>query len=61
MHPRVPIREVRMVFSPSNQSQFSDAEYGLFRQFLEKSCGILLGDNKNYLIVKEEDILAIID
>lgn len=39
-----------MVFSPPNQSQFSDAEYGLFRQFLEKSCGILLGDNKNYLI-----------
>ena len=39
-----------MVFSASNQSQFSDAEYGSFRSFLEKSCGILLGDNKNYLI-----------
>ncbi|HVL01176.1 MAG TPA: protein-glutamate O-methyltransferase CheR [Dongiaceae bacterium] len=39
-----------MVFSPSNQSQFSDAEYRNFRQFLEKSCGILLGDNKQYLV-----------
>lgn len=39
-----------MVFSASNQSQFSESEYVLFRQFLERSCGILLGDNKNYLI-----------
>lgn len=39
-----------MVFSAPNSSQFTDAEYGSFRQFLEKSCGILLGDNKNYLI-----------
>ena len=39
-----------MVFSTSNQSQFSESEYVLFRQFLERSCGILLGDNKNYLI-----------
>lgn len=39
-----------MVFSASYQSQFSESEYALFRQFLERSCGILLGDNKNYLI-----------
>lgn len=40
-----------MVFSSSGQpSQFSEAEYAQFRLFLEKSCGIMLGDNKNYLI-----------
>jgi len=39
-----------MVFSNLNQSQFTESEYVLFRQFLERSCGILLGDNKNYLI-----------
>ncbi len=39
-----------MVFSATNQSQFSAAEYAQFRTFLERSCGILLGDNKNYLI-----------
>lgn len=38
------------MFSPSNQSLFSDNEYAQFRQFLERTCGILLGDNKNYLI-----------
>lgn len=39
-----------MVFSPSSQSRFKDAEYVRFRTFLERSCGILLGENKNYLI-----------
>lgn len=39
-----------MVFSSANQSLFGDNEYAQFRQFLERSCGILLGDNKNYLI-----------
>lgn len=39
-----------MVFSSANQSQFGDNEYAQFRQFLERNCGILLGDNKNYLI-----------
>lgn len=39
-----------MVFKGNQASKFSDQEYRDFRDFLEKSCGILLGDNKNYLI-----------
>ena len=57
-----------MVFSASNQSQFSDGDYAQFRQFLEKSCGILLGDNKNYLIdsrlrklLKDNEINSLIE
>lgn len=57
-----------MVFSAPNQSQFSDSEYAQFRQFLERSCGIMLGDNKNYLIdsrlrniLKDNDIKSLAD
>lgn len=39
-----------MTFPSSSQSSFSNDDYAGFRQFLERSCGILLGDNKNYLI-----------
>jgi len=27
-----------------------EAEYDIFRQFLENACGIILGDNKQYLV-----------
>jgi chemotaxis protein methyltransferase CheR len=39
-----------MVFDSSNKARFSDTEYDTFRKFLEQSCGILLGENKHYLI-----------
>ncbi len=39
-----------MVFDSSGKSRFADADYEVFRRFLEQSCGILLGENKNYLI-----------
>ncbi|MAR92464.1 MAG: chemotaxis protein [Pseudomonadales bacterium] len=39
-----------MVFPSQDKSRFAETEYARFRQFLEASCGILLGDNKNYLI-----------
>lgn len=45
-----------MVFSASQQvvsladGTFSPQEYEEFRVFLEKACGIVLGDNKHYLI-----------
>ncbi|OUS29707.1 chemotaxis protein [Gammaproteobacteria bacterium 45_16_T64] len=39
-----------MVFKANQASKFNEHEYRDFRSFLEKSCGILLGDNKNYLI-----------
>ena len=39
-----------MVFDNSNKARFSDTEYDTFRKFLEQSCGILLGENKHYLI-----------
>lgn len=39
-----------MTFPSSSQSSFSNDDYAGFRQFLERNCGILLGDNKNYLI-----------
>ena len=39
-----------MVFSSRDNSRFGDGEYLLFRQYLESACGIMLGDNKNYLI-----------
>lgn len=39
-----------MVFSSSSSSQFSEEDYACFRQYLENACGILLGDNKQYLI-----------
>ena len=39
-----------MVFPTRDNSRFDEGEYAQFRQYLEKACGILLGDNKNYLI-----------
>ncbi|RLT92589.1 CheR family methyltransferase [Ketobacter sp.] len=39
-----------MVFPNRDNSRFEQGEYAQFRQYLEKACGILLGDNKNYLI-----------
>tara|TARA_R110002167_G_scaffold31464_23_gene103324 strand:- start:2163 stop:2999 length:837 start_codon:yes stop_codon:yes gene_type:complete len=33
-----------------SENQFSDQNYRLFSQFLEKSSGIVLGDNKQYLV-----------
>lgn len=39
-----------MVFTQSNRSHFDDSDYALFREYLERACGIMLGDNKNYLI-----------
>lgn len=38
------------MFDTSGKSRFTDADYEVFRRFLEQSCGILLGENKNYLI-----------
>lgn len=38
------------MFDSSGKSRFADADYEVFRRFLEHSCGILLGENKNYLI-----------
>lgn len=39
-----------MVFTNSSDSKHSAEEYAQFRSFLERNCGILLGENKNYLI-----------
>jgi chemotaxis protein methyltransferase CheR len=39
-----------MVFPSRDNSRFDDGEYLQFRQYLETACGIMLGDNKNYLI-----------
>lgn len=39
-----------MVFPSGDNSRFDEGEYAQFRLYLEKACGILLGDNKNYLI-----------
>ncbi|AUM11655.1 CheR family methyltransferase [Ketobacter alkanivorans] len=39
-----------MVFPSRDNSRFAEGDYAQFRQYLEKACGILLGDNKNYLI-----------
>jgi len=39
-----------MVFKTGPASAYSDSEYRSFRDFLEKNCGIVLGENKNYLI-----------
>lgn len=39
-----------MVFPSRDNSRFGDGEYLQFRQYLETACGIMLGDNKNYLI-----------
>lgn len=39
-----------MVFNSSSDSRFTESEYARFRSFLERNCGILLGENKNYLI-----------
>jgi chemotaxis protein methyltransferase CheR len=36
--------------SQVSENQFSDQNYRLFSQFLEKSSGIVLGDNKQYLV-----------
>lgn len=32
------------------KNQFSDADYQAFRTFLAQACGIVLGDNKQYLV-----------
>ena len=34
----------------STDQVISKEQYDTFRDFLEKSCGILLGDNKHYLV-----------
>lgn len=39
-----------MMYSGKDQSDFGSSDYALFREFLERACGIVLGDNKNYLI-----------
>ena len=39
-----------MVFNSTSASKHTHDEYVQFRSFLERNCGILLGDNKNYLI-----------
>lgn len=39
-----------MVLSTSGVPGFSEADYTQFRQFLERNCGIVLGENKHYLI-----------
>ncbi len=52
----------------TNASRFSNDEYALFRQFLESACGILLGENKHYLIdsrlrklMKENNVSSLTD
>lgn len=35
---------------PFQSASIADEHYQEFRQFLEKSCGIVLGDNKQYLV-----------
>lgn len=34
----------------SEQQQFSNEDYQVFRVFLDQACGIVLGDNKQYLV-----------
>lgn len=55
-----------MAFPQSDKSQHADGDYALFRNYLEKACGIMLGDNKNYLIdsrlrkiIKENDFQSL--
>jgi chemotaxis protein methyltransferase CheR len=36
--------------SAGNGARVTPADYQKFREFLEKACGILLGDNKQYLV-----------
>lgn len=36
--------------SSRSSSQVSSADYQQFREFLERACGILLGENKQYLV-----------
>ena len=57
-----------MAFSQNNNSLHKEADYALFRNYLEKACGILLGDNKNYLIdsrlrkiLRDNDIQSLAD
>jgi chemotaxis protein methyltransferase CheR len=57
-----------MVFPSKDQSKYGDSDYAQFRQYLEKACGIMLGDNKNYLIdsrlrklLKDRDIASLVD
>lgn len=33
------------------ERDISPHDYELFKQFLEKSCGVILGDNKHYLVI----------
>ncbi len=39
-----------MVFKTDPGSAHKEQDYAKFREFLEKICGIVLGENKNYLI-----------
>ena len=57
-----------MVFPTRDNSRFDEGDYSQFRQYLEKACGILLGDNKNYLIdsrlrklMKDQNIASLAD
>lgn len=47
-------------------ARINPAEYEEFRQFLEEACGILLGDNKHYLVqsrlgkmLKDSDVISL--
>lgn len=33
------------------ERDISDHDYELFKQFLERNCGVILGDNKQYLVI----------
>lgn len=39
-----------MVFPQRDKSLHKESDYVLFRNYLERACGIMLGDNKNYLV-----------
>ncbi len=36
--------------APATSGNYDQAEFELFRQFLQEACGIALGDNKQYLV-----------
>lgn len=39
-----------MSYTPDEEFHFSQADYQLFQVFLQNACGIVLGDNKQYLV-----------
>jgi len=56
----------KMTLNKKTESCFKEEEYAEFRHFLEATCGIVLGDNKNYLIdsrlrkiIKERNITSL--